>query len=409
MFSNNDNVHISALLPYKDVNLKLCHANQKRILTIIRFYAKLLQKSLNAVLQNNFNKFDPHVSDNLCQIRSCLFLVVSQDISLINLDPSIKINKYRGVYERCNSLLLEDVDCSTDRNSNKYKLTIKEFLEKKQLNIVLSQSEILLFSSYLLTKYRKFTNGIPCAIDYQLLNEDMGIGSSTMASKISHCLQRILSKISTKFIYYLSQHKLKSMNTYHLLRKLEQHDEIKRSILPCFWVTQVIMEYLQKIDSKIYFAIDLISFENKKITVECNLHNNVTKLVEHKNISQAMIFKGVSNWQHDIKTLLLKIEILGCKNIILNNMAEHPQYCGKKLEKYKVNPLSIINNYSTSDLEQIEKEFFIYKRSAQSQGCTIDNSELFLIQHIYFGQIKSQYELLEAPPKLTACLNPAYL
>ena len=111
---------------------------------------------------------------------------------------------------------------------------------------------------------------------------------------------------------------------------------------------------------------------------------------------------------------LMNVELT---DIILSNMAYHPQYSGIKLNSVSFNPFQKfvtkkheelettydINNSDKTSYQQIqeaiyivgylEDEFLKMKQFAKNNGCCKTNQSLFFIRHIFCDTIKNQLHL----------------
>lgn len=378
--------------------------NPQDTLNLLISMQSILSLTLSAVqnfINCDYKKYDALIGDNLCQIRAHMTwrTFSTRDSSSLKLFEN-KINQITDLKDS----LSDYISTLNQKNSHEYKelvkfngkITISDFLEKKNIKIDFTDDMKTIIYLYILTKYTlQNTFEIHAGIDYKKMCEELRC-SKTFARNIVHKYQKEVSKISSSFI-----HMLCSDSNDPRLRiaasTLARVDDDGRHLIPSFVVTKVLLENMIKLRSKIIFKIYFnTAYEsNNYITLTFSRKNN--NYVYHSNENEIesyqpyIIFSGSTQYKSDNKDKLLNaINNIGINQVILGNMARHPQYSGKKLVSLKDNPFIELPEMSKNDyhlLSDLEKEMFHMKDLTLQWGCCQENPSLFLISHIYCGQL----------------------
>lgn len=106
-----------------------------------------------------------------------------------------------------------------------------------------------------------------------------------------------------------------------------------------------------------------------------------------------VVFHGVADCTH-METhaeYIQRFNDVGLVQVILMNMAGHPQYSGKLLSDMKENPFQDL-----ICVGDFEARFLKLKNSSTEKGCTITNPSLYFIRHIFcdyaFNQLWSSHD-----------------
>ena len=135
-----------------------------------------------------------------------------------------------------------------------------------------------------------------------------------------------------------------------------------------------------------------MSLTKKRFIIE-NFNNGDTFLIKNDNyhtdepfIILSCCYQNSETNVFDSKKLNNDIENFGLNNVILYNMATHPQYPGMKLSKYKNDPFSTLNDedlLSEKEFKSFVNTFFLMKNITEKK----DNSNKIItppfIKHIY--------------------------
>jgi len=88
-----------------------------------------------------------------------------------------------------------------------------------------------------------------------------------------------------------------------------------------------------------------------------------------------------------------RFQKVGLKDIILCNMAHHPQYSGKKLAAVSQRLHSgMPNNDASISYAIIEDLYTNYRNRAQKLGCNLTDPALFYIKHIFCDSLRNLLE-----------------
>ena len=365
--------------------------------TLLLIYTSA-QEAINQYLDNNYHDFDAQVSENLCQIRACMLASLNQNP--ISQEETLKTKtQISQIISRIQQLKSNNIE-ETIRKIQRNDINVPKLISLYGLDTSATEPIIFLICTYILCQFkRESLFHISTGIDYRKLIEASKIESKSFLKKLVHRMQRLISSISSEFILSIAQQTHSSLDL-NLLSQLQMHDEIGRSILPCYETTKIILNYManndinirmvvyHKRDINIVARIDTFTMKPKKIgdTFEYyytpnNSHFMITcfGICDHSNKPLASKEGYINN-----------IMNIGFINIILENMAQHAQYAGKELIEYKKNPYQKIiiegQSNATHKAKKSEKDFLEHKRLAEIHGCSIQNPSLFLLSHIAYDQ-----------------------
>lgn len=404
------------LLPYSNQILMNSIQLKIRILLLIRF---ILLEVLEAIddfyFRNKFLKFDAHVGENLCQIRACQIFELSRFIgnkSSIIYFKKKEYRKFKLILSLVNEKIFEyeniaksNREIQKDHLIHNEKLT--DFLQKQNLIFEISEETCFLMQSHFLSKFKNLNNYGNTIIDYESLNKYIGV-SKNISRQIIHIYQLSLSKMSCQFIFDCLEKIGHNFYSKTLLRAMRQYDDDKREVLPSFLVMDILLEYLRQMECNLFIIIKSRdeNISSDQITLFYSPCKE-TKSFLHSNVhcsdpeSPCIVFYGITD-QKDFNDYLEreyieKFDKLGIENIILANMAAHPQYSGKVLEYMKENPFMCINfandPVDQNELAKLNRKFNAMKLFAKSKGLMISNDIFYHIRHIFFSTIGQQMEI----------------
>ncbi|HEX4045958.1 MAG TPA: hypothetical protein VHZ76_09880 [Gammaproteobacteria bacterium] len=416
------------LLPYEPQTLLVNKKEKLRLLMIIQFFIKTIIETIDLFyFKKEYNKFDPHLGDTLCQVRAYQTLLLinqankSENILVVNDE----LHEFRVLYHLISNNITNFKQL-IDNNASKYikELDMSEklydFLNRQKLVFDITENTFFLVQSYLLTSFSiKNEENISLAINYKELSLCLGVGQ-TSARKVVRQMQNNLSFMSCNFVKQLFSDYSAEKGRSSILFLLKLTDHQGRQVLPCYETTRIIINHALKRQSPILIVIHR-KFLSKSdvIYLLFTPHANKDGFEMHKNIDQAnqeqscIVIHGITTYDHQIEyefqeDFIQRFQQIGLKNIILANMAKHPQYSAKEFESISQNPFSLLftkicsnlnfsikNNAFQSDFslalaQEMENELIEMKSKAEHIGCYIEESSLFFIQHVFCDTIKNQ-------------------
>ncbi len=403
------------LLPYNpDISIR----DFELIIRILLFVDLLLREidesSRSFYVERSLHYFDPHVGDNLCQIRACQILELhletryKPDAYLFYIGIKAAINKKK-------SLVAELLDAyENERNKKLYYSKYKnekliDFLNRHNLNLAMPQSLYFITLCSILTKFRTFNQNEDILIDYELLKDHFKI-SKNIARRLVHRYQKQLSYISYEYILRHSL-PLRTMKISRKMLELLHHtDDDGRHTLPCYIVMLVLLNRLKtlKIDILIvvrqkragqYNFVGLFYEFNPKLNIyhfknNINASNAPCFVIHAISESESLTSTGgrlASQLNLDkngtLDHYISKLNEIGVTTAIMANMAAHPQHSGNSLIPFKVDPF--ISLLASSDptisqnVTELRDVFLKMKVLGNTMGFSKTNSTMLYIRHIF--------------------------
>ena len=371
-------------------------------------YQFLLFNAYNAVenlLNGDFEKFDSLVGENSCQIRAIkIALIASHDLTYLQC-----------LAQRLTKALTKLKELMLPSSINIFMHeghSLKDIIDKDEINIYLNEDEMFVIQSYLLSEMKdnkshgklltsilrdercspnrlqKQYPQISCAFLDKLskkLRQQLSIASVDFVRKAAFTLKdlSLIKMLSDDFIY--EHNKLYCVPTFwsfKTLFTLAQHSKI---------VLVMHVKFLDKLDSR-YRVIDeeFLYFKYNEKT-----HSYLEVKLSNEDLTlPACIIQGVICPGED-GTLLTKqvwkkiIKKRSIVEMLLAMGADHRQY---------PNPDKIILVH--------DEEYKHYKNLAVIEGFSLNNPTTFFVQHIYCSQIqrlsKNNFNLSLTEPYGTA-------
>ncbi len=390
------------LLPYK-VNCNLPDLKVKvRVLSLTCF---IIEKTIDALtsfyINKNFIMFDPHVGENLCQIRACQILDLFEEY--IENEKAIKNN-----IETELKTLKDKKDAITkflNLNPSQYDKvnTLSDLMSMTGMKFKLSWRAYYLFLCYFLTIFRIFNLEENTVINYRSMVNEIGV-SKNLARKIIHEYQKKLSEESCNYVERILGDAGVEEFKINLFRMV---DDDARHTLPCYLTMKILLKKLMQLKSTVLFVVRSCSGGVKSNIYFSYLYSDITKKyefhlkpIDHNRNLHAFIVHGVTASPLDsigaIKKYLNQVRSIGLENLIMANMATHPQYSGNNLNALKYNPFIALSNnrgsFEDYQYTQLQNEFMAMKRYSEDVGCSEFQPKLFFIRHISVDYERNQMQ-----------------
>lgn len=363
----------------------------------LKIFCFLIKNSIFSLIylfeEKNYNFFDPHVGDTLCQIRATQIVYIAKNKTI---DYKKAIYALEIIHEKALNLLPEIENTSKMRRKKADKTfqdhqTLESFFNENLLNISMHESIFFLVKTFLLTKYKIHELEFSPRIDYSQLQKDLGISKDLAYRMIRHW-QRGVARSSALFIQKISQ------QYSSLIPILKKIDDDGREVLPSFFVMIIIVNFL--LDNKI--PILFIIRHPKDITCPilkvCYRPFKETFMEVNSSNQEEPHFVAhlISNIVASKKKLLSDIIQTSVKNVLLASVSNHPQYSGKKLAMLSLNPYknrfhpASLQKEALLSLKKLSKEYLIARNFAKKVGCDFENPAFVFVEHMLIG--KSEYQ-----------------
>lgn len=396
---------LSNLLPSDEDTLLLSLKERIRVLDALIFLVSSMQHAIENYLTENYSFFDAQVSENLCQIRAHqlsqitnnkkqakALLTIQHDIKQIQSKSQSIRNDYVALSKKRPRPCLGSIDQAIPQ---------KMFLQKNQLNLPFSEIAYILTQLYILSRYKLVGSyGISPGIDYRKLCLELNISSKTYAKKLIHRLQRNVSENSCQYILGLLRNMEAGYEHISLLERLYLKDEVGRHVIACYEVTKIIIQdAIQKKKPIKIIAVRVFEGIEDSITFilkPSRAYSYYIDASQHLNESGLITFVGIVDCKQSAlmtkEKYITQFLSIGFENIILANMAQHPQYSGLLLRDKKYNPYSSINPAEVGSgiadyIRKSEEQFLKHKFLSSRIGCAPADSSLFLLSHVRYDNV----------------------
>lgn len=355
------------------------------VLSVFTFIVGSLVRALESFyIERNYSKFDPHVGETACQVRSYIVLLFAKECEIVSsVSVNERIEYLNNIHEGLRNELINKHKMNKRNNS----LTIEEYLNLVGGRFIISEFEFFLVASYLLTYYKKEHKKWDGFSDYKNMAIDAGI-SIKLAHKLTKFYQKRLSGISCDYILSWYNDLGDSLNDGRSLSNYIFCDN-SRYVFSAYLSTKIILEHMRASVSVILIVYhqgegrhtsSMFFFERlNQRGVEL-----VTGDLSRVNDPCFVVVSETSQLISSVdakKYFLDNIFALGVDKCILANTASHPQYSGRMMphslglnetkELGELQPSALINEIKNMTSWAVEK------------GCCRSNKETFQIRHIY--------------------------
>ncbi|NGX63829.1 MAG: hypothetical protein KR126chlam6_01245 [Candidatus Anoxychlamydiales bacterium] len=392
---------LAYLLPY-DSSSKIKKDLEKG-LKEYQMLLNMFQIAISEYNRGNLQRFDPIVGENACQIRAVKIVSMFSN----NLVDFTYLEKKALEAQKTIEQLLLPKNITTLIQS---KMSLKELLNKENLQIFLTDDELYLLKSFILTESKiSQPSEVMFYIQKNLFletkepNEEKNISPKFEREKAYPKNLKKYGNVSSKFTEKLFRRirKLLSKESILYLKDItnkHQDESLKEMIsdkfetrhlncycMPMFWSYKTLFLALQKENIPIIVHAKFIDNKTQDFQVvdeEFLLYENFNDLENHSyssklaNISDfnrpAVVIQGIvyQNFDNDFKSEWKEfMKSCSIKHVILAGAADHRQYPDPKLD------------HMISDLK--DEEYENYKVMASKRGFSLENPSTFFIQHVY--------------------------
>jgi len=387
---------LSHILPYDSSTKK--NGNLQTALKEYQLLVNVAQEVSKVLENGNLKRFDALVGENACEVRAAkIALTVS------NLFTNIKKLNVRieQVQKQITELLSPKKIASLMKNGD----SLKDVIEKENLEISLTEEEAFAIQSFILSEMRvntKEEDSMPslcknAVADPKQLKQYGSSVSSNFTDSLVRVGRKSLATASVQFI----REKASTLKDQSLVKMASEDFTIAHNSWPCtpmFWTYKTILKVLEKEQIPIIMHakfLDKIDEGYKLVDEEYLLfqYNSDSNQYEEKILQQSDLSKAAFMVQGAVcpdkeGKLISKekwkavIKNTSIDDVILAGAADHRQYPDEK-QDLLVEKLNDV-------------EFETYKQVARKEGFSLENPSLFFIQHVYPTQIGNITQLAKS-------------
>lgn len=411
---------ILSLLPYSD-EAELINKHQKtETLYLLKSIVEFSILALEEFKIGNLAQFDAQVGENLCQIRACNIVYLGKKWleSLTKLEEfRQKIEEFRTYKNNIQNVINNweqaiQQSVSYDKNLDPPEKIIF-FLERHQLLKNNNEEFFFIITCFFLTHFNILGDNIPIAINLNYISQEFNI-SKYRAKRLTHKYQQLVCNLGCKFIHQIAQSLPKELEYETIIPKLYKISDEERAVLPCYFVSSIIFHHsiLTQIPTLLIVKrIDKNNSDNQDIIyflLVGNPNQNCYQLIHKTSMLEnyCLVVAGVVPYEKEtIEHYTQRILSEGLLKVILANTASHPQYSGKKLEKWRYDPYTQVELTEKAVTNHAEK-FYTMRDYALHAGCSKENQSTFFLRHIYASKIID--ELTQLHQKNQVVIYDAY-
>lgn len=364
----------------------------------------LIESQVSFFQEKQYHLFDPHVGENACQSRALQLLLYADKPEKKEVEAENYLNYLRAF----NLHLQEKITFFCQNTSANHEISLIEFLKSNGLLFLLDLDQKYIFICYVLTKYKNMVNNQQSLIDSKRISSDAKI-SLKLCKKIVHYYQVALTDFCCDSMIRFSKELGYNFQYVNFLKKMLRKDDDKRSQLPGYFLTEVIISKLK--DEKIpiliviqnihqtepprllYFHFDTALKSYRFLTCLSERDKDRPCFVIDAETEQSLVTDS------DLGMMVNKLEQRRLSRVILSYMAAHPQYSGKNLFALRENP------FQRSDLIThpiLSKHFKTDRKSGITMGCYLYNKSFFFIKHIFCDTYRHQSDLVSSKNNIYA-------
>lgn len=405
--------NILSLLPYSEES-QLINKHQKLDdLYFIKSVTDISLMALENFIEGNLTLFDAQVGENLCQIRAykilylgSKYLISNQSKALLSKEISI-FKKYKNNLEEViiewESVIANAFSYNKNLDGREF---INNFLDRHNLHLDLSEDVVFIISCFFLTHFSIRDNGIPAAINLNFISRELHI-SKYRSKRLTHKYQLIVCQLGCDFVIKIADDLPLEQGYSTVLSKLYQISDEDRVVLPCYIASEVVFHHAISKKKPVIFIINRINSNGDIDAViyftlighdsglGFSLVSGDAHLEQYCIVVFGVVYLSEDN-RYSLNNYINRIVTETPLKLILANTASHPQYSGKRLEKFKVNPFLIITDSSGQEVKSYyEGKLLNMQIFAMHNGCSKENPTTFLLKHVYASTVANEINRLE--------------
>lgn len=342
----------------------------------------LIESLYNFYIDKQYHFFDPHVGETACQIRAGLYLFMINK----KINTQVILDRIFFLKELIKQIIAAANNVVMHKNNSE---SIEDIITNNNLDFKISHDEIFLCTSYILTIFKDMINR-DIYVSSDRLSAKLKI-SKKLSKKIIYKFQKIISFTSCLFINFICQKNKHNIYNQINLTKMIKIDDNSRFVYPCFLYSRYIFEYIAYLNISILVKYNKIDGEIIFYKTINSKGSFINKLDEHINYNKECLVVHCCRKSTYLSSidLLNNLDSFGIHNILLMNMAAHPQFSGERLSVF-ANQLFPENHKLTLLEKEINNDFLNFRDNAKIYGFCKENPELLLVEHIFFDKIENQ-------------------
>ena len=269
------------------------------------------------------------------------------------------------------------------------------FVKGLDLDINVDDNMLFIILSFILSFYaRRNDEFFPTGIDYKLFSKSIGSSANGGRQILRRC-QKILASLSIDVLQTLAAYQGIDKRFFNALIKIGENN------LPCFpchlgmklLISAARFQMIPLSLSIKRFSMDEVEILYRTFYVNRKANRYMlesTTTFEHNSISRICIVGKVveANISHSSNAYFNRLSQYSVEDILLFNMASHPQFSGDLLRKYIDNPYQDLKlttielNKYRSILDILKSELTNTRKMAETLGFSRDNPTIFALQHV---------------------------
>lgn len=360
----------------------------KKFLVQIYNTITLLMDSLDKFyIAHDYSYFDPHVGESACQIRAYMFFLISKTDRMKEAKEKINSLNLKKTYLSNIIKNLEQIYCSEKTD------TLSALVKKYDIDFTISQEECFIFKSYVLTSFKiKAVHGYE--VSRPLLRKFL-MASKWCARKTIQKYQLSLSRWSCAFIKSLVDKLGFESNEYKNILNSVKYDERERMIYPCFFSSKIIFLHMMKMKCPVLAIYEDENMSNRSFVLfseGSNVGKLVGKIDDGINPTRCVVITFISRSAVTLSPaqFMAMFNRHGLYDIMLMNIAAHPQFSGKRLAP--LGDTLIEDNDASLTLQEhlLDEEFKTYKEDSHIHKLDFSDQSNLAIRHIFFDTLENQ-------------------
>lgn len=315
----------------------------------------------------DFEQFDPNVGENACQIRAV-------KIALMAKYGLVDIEKIKGQISQAKRIVSESLQ--NVHVLKKQKKSMKDLMQDKSLQVMLSSEEFFAIQTFLLTFTQTllpYKSDTPLLIngknDPKKLKEFEPSVSSSFTDNLVRKLRQDLAAASVEFV----RDKAAQLKDPTLIKMSSEPFTLNYNSwlsIPMFWTYKTLLLTCEEEGIPLTLIAKFLDKHHQVVREESLFLTDVDPskglrqsscVIEGSVCCEKDLGEEIENWRALIKKR--------GKDVVLAGAADHRQYPDESVDE-RVKVLK-------------DKEFENYQALAQKEGYSLNNPSSFFIQHIY--------------------------
>src|SRR3990167_65610 len=219
--------------------------DSKMIISTLRLLDFILEKLIESQIafyqDKKYHLFDPHVGENCCQIRAAQLLLYATQPLKSPVETQYYIDYLRNQKIHVNRVIQH----FSQHHEANHSLTLIEFLKKHELIFLINIPNKYIFICYFLTHFKHSKFSDHDSIDCEKISSEARI-STKLSKKIMRYYQIALAEFSCDTIITWASELGFTFQYTDMLKKMVRQDDNERNVLPCYFLTDVIIAKLKK-------------------------------------------------------------------------------------------------------------------------------------------------------------------